>query len=159
MKNEATSAVQMLAPDGKTVQTLDVLKEALIEAPLEIVWESVLEELGPGAMFQDGKPTPMKLEPWPGGRWFREDGHLWAHVQVIKPPKLLELTGPLFMSYPAISHLQYRLIAEDERTRLKFAHRAIGLIDPQHAKGVQTGWQKIIDGIVKIAARRVASGK
>ncbi len=31
---------------------------------------------------------PMKLEAWPGGRWFRDlgdgNGHLWGHVQAIK---------------------------------------------------------------------------
>ena len=50
----------------------------------------------------------MKIEAWPGGRWFRalgnNTGHLWDHVQSIKPPKLLEIHGPLFMSTPAISH-------------------------------------------------------
>lgn len=46
------------------------------------------------------------------------EGHLWAHVQVIKPPKLLELSGPLFMSYPAANHHQYRLTEEGTSTRL-----------------------------------------
>jgi hypothetical protein len=80
-------------------------------------------------------------------------------VQVVKPPKLLELNGPLFMSYPAISHVQYRLLEEGAKTRLKLTHRAIGLIDPDHAKGVHTGWQDVIDQIVEIATRRVRTGK
>jgi hypothetical protein len=45
----------------------------------------------------------MILEQWPGGRWSRDHGngigHLWGHVQVIKPPVLLELSGLMFMSY------------------------------------------------------------
>ena len=163
MKNQATSAVQMLVPDGKTIQTLEVVKDTPIDAPIEIVWESILEELGSAAMAPNGTPMEMKIEPWPGGRWFRETGentgHLWGHVQVIKPPKLLELNGPLFMSYPAISHVQYRLIEDDGKTLMKFAHRAIGLIDPEHAKGVHAGWQKITDGIIAIAKRRLAAGK
>ena len=80
----------------------------------------------------DGKPFPMKIEPWPGGRWYRDlgnnSGHFWGHVQVIKPPTLLEITGPMPMSYPAINHLQYRLKAEGKRTRLTLHHRAMGLI-------------------------------
>ena len=55
----------------------------------------------------------MILEPWPGGRWFRDRGngvgHLWGHVQVIKPPVLIELSGPMFMSYPALNHVELRL--------------------------------------------------
>jgi uncharacterized protein YndB with AHSA1/START domain len=135
-----------------------VLKDTLIDAPIDVVWESVLEEMGPAGTAGDDKPMPMKVELWPGGRWYRDlgtnVGHLWGHIQVIKPPKLLEVTGPLFMSYPAVSHVQYRLIPEGDKTRLKLTHRAIGLIDPEHAKGVNTGWQEVIDQIVQIAARR-----
>ena len=150
---------QVLAePPQAAIQPLAVVKETLIDAPLDIVWESVLEEMGPAGMHGDGSPMPMKVEPWPGGRWYRDlgngAGHLWAHVQVIKPPKLLELCGPLFMSYPAMNHLQYRLTEDDGKTRLKLTHRGFGMLDPDHAKGVSQGWQEVIDLIVKIAARR-----
>jgi len=92
---------------NRTIQTLDVVKEIQINAPIEVVFETVLEPAGPMANMS------LKLEPWPGGRWYRDlgnnTGHLWGHVQVIKPPKLLEICGPMFMSYPVASHLQYRL--------------------------------------------------
>jgi len=43
---------------------------------------------------------PMKLEAWPGGRWYRDlgdnNGHYWGTVQAIKKPTLLEICGPLF---------------------------------------------------------------
>jgi uncharacterized protein YndB with AHSA1/START domain len=161
MNNATPNSVHPLAAAGE-IQTLNVLKDVVIDASLDVVWESVLEEIGPAGTGGDGSPMPMKIELWPGGRWFRDlgekggvnAGHLWGHVQVIKPPKLLELNGPMFMSYPAISHVQYRLIEEGEKTRLKLTHRAIGLIDPEHAKGVTEGWQEVIDSIRNIAARR-----
>ena len=103
----------------------------------------------------------MKLEPWPGGRWYRDlgnnAGHLWGHVQVIKPPLLLELCGPMFMSYPAISHVQYRLVAESGRTRLKISHQAIGLITQEHREGVVTGWAHELKLIREGAERRVVN--
>ena len=37
------------------------------------------------------------------------DGHFWGQVQAIKRPTLFEITGPLFMSYPVVSNVQYRL--------------------------------------------------
>lgn len=139
------------------VQTLHIVKELAIDAPVEIVWESVIEEMTTAQQGGSG-PMPMKLEAWPGGRWYRDlgdnAGHLWAHVQVIKPPRLLELCGPLFMSYPAVSHLQYKLAGEDGQTRLKLTHRAIGLIDPEHASGVQSGWNQIVNAIKNNAERR-----
>src|SRR5262245_9521588 len=116
----------------ETIHALHVAKEIQIAAPIEIAFEAVLEEMGPEAQMPGGHPFPMTVEPWPGGRWYRDlgnkAGHLWGHVQVIKPPTLLEICGPLFMSYPAISHLQYRLTAEGSGTRLTMLHRAVGQI-------------------------------
>src|SRR5215831_7733728 len=60
---------------------------------------------------------PMLLEPWPGGRWFRDlgdgNGHLWGHVQAIKRPTPLEIAGPLMMSFAVASNVQYRLTEAD----------------------------------------------
>jgi hypothetical protein len=158
MSNATATPARHAAPQP-AIQTLNVVKEVSIDAPVEVVWESILEEVGPGGTHGDGSSMPMKLEAWPGGRWYRDlgnnTGHLWGHVQVIKPPKLLELCGPMFMSYPVASHVQYRLTAENGGTLLKLTHRAIGLIDPDHARDVNTGWGRVIEGIVGIAARRV----
>src|SRR5262245_3953031 len=120
--------------DRPSVQTLEVRKEIDIAAPIDVAFEAVLDECGPECQIGDGRPFPMKLESWPGGRWYRDlgnnSGHLWGHVQVIKPPTLLEICGPLMMSYAAVNHVQYRLEAQGNGTRLTFLHRGVGLITP-----------------------------
>ncbi len=135
------------------IHTLEVLKDEEISASIEIVFESILEQMGPYNQTPDGTPMTMTLEPWPGGRWFRDlgnnSGHLWGHVQSIKPPTLLEIHGPLFMSGPVISHVQYRLTAEPGITRLKFSHRAAGLIAPEQMDGgrINIGWTDLLSRI------------
>jgi uncharacterized protein YndB with AHSA1/START domain len=145
----------MSAPPAEYL--LHIHNEVEIEAPAAAVFEALLEQLGPGADMPDGKPMPMKFEPWPGGRWYRDlgnnTGHFWRHVQVIKPPMLLEISGPLFMSYAAVSHVQYRLTQEGRGTRLSFTHRAIGEIDPEHRSNVTKGWSHQL-ARVKDRARR-----
>jgi hypothetical protein len=125
-------------------QTFEIKKEIEIAAPLEVAFEAMLEELGPEGQMMDGTSMSFKLEPWPGGRWYRDlgnkAGHLWGHVQVIKPPTLLEIWGPLMMSYPAVNHLQYRFTAQGSGTKLAFLHRAMGLIMPEHREGMPKGW-------------------
>jgi hypothetical protein len=95
----------------------------------------------------------LLLEPKPGGRWYRDRGngigHLWGFVQVIKPPTLLELSGPMFMSYPAINHLEVKVEPASGGCRVTLRHRAIGMIDPQHRKGVSTGWNHMLSEIKK----------
>ena len=140
------------------MRTIDIAKEEEIAAPIEVVFETLLEQLGPLNETGPGSRMPMSLEAWPGGRWFRDlgkgMGHLWGHVQVIKPPTLLEISGPLFMSYPAISHVQCRLTSEGGKTRLKFLHRAFGQITPEHQEGVGRGWSHILGRIREAAERR-----
>jgi len=134
----------------EAVQTLEIAREEIISAPIDVVFETILEQMGPLNETPDGTSLPMKLEPWPGGRWFRDlgnnTGHLWGHVQAIKPPGLVEIYGPLFMSTPAFSNVQYRLTAEGNSTRLKFCHRAVGWLLPEHRDGSQvgTGWGSLL---------------
>jgi hypothetical protein len=103
----------------------------------------------------------MILEQWPGGRWFRDRGngigHLWGHVQVIKPPVLLELSGPMFMSYPALNHLELRLDQIAGGTKVSLRHRAIGFLDAAHREGVGKGWRHYLDSIGKDFAGGVAA--
>jgi uncharacterized protein YndB with AHSA1/START domain len=149
------------ATENQTVHTLDIRKEIFINATPELAFEALLEELGPGSVMADGTPYPMKVEPWVGGRWFRDlgetgghkYGHLWGHVQVIKAPTLLELTGPMPMSYPAINHVQYRLKAEGNGTRLTLIHRAMGLLSSDHndPAGWSKGWEHGM-GRIKLVA-------
>ncbi len=98
---------------------------------------------------------PMKIEPWPGGRWYRDlgdgNGHFWGVVQAIKRPTLLEITGPLFMSYPAVSNVQYRLSQVEGGTLIQFRHSAMGLIQEDHRKGVTGGWAYMNAGAKKRA--------
>jgi hypothetical protein len=136
---------------------LHVQKHIDIDAPLAVAFEAMLEQLGPGNDTPYG-PMPMKLEAWPGGRWYRDlgnnVGHFWGHVQVIKPPTLLEVSGPLFMSYAAVSHVQYRLTQQGQGTRLTLVHRAIGEISPEHRDGVNKGWEHMLAGMKSIAERK-----
>src|SRR5260370_384686 len=142
------SRMTTTSPDvqiGGEISSMKIQKEIFIEAPIDIAFESVLAQLGPESIMPDGKPFPFKLEPYPGGRWFRDlgnnTGHLWGHVQVIKPPTVLEIIGPMFMSYAVASHVQYRLTEKAGVTTLSLTHQAIGNIAPQHLEGVTKRWQ------------------
>lgn len=147
----------------QTCETFEIQKEVQIAAPIEIAFEAMLEEVGPDAQMMDGTPMPFKLEAWPGGRWFRDlgnsAGHLWGHVQVIKPPTLLEISGPMMMSYPAMNHLQYRLVAKGPGTALTFKHRGMGLVTPEHLEGMPKGWGYWIDRIRQRAEQKSGKAK
>jgi Activator of Hsp90 ATPase homolog 1-like protein len=135
--------------------TLNIVQEIHVKASLEVTFETLLEQLGPGNEVTGGAPMPMKLEAWPGGRWFRDlgdgNGHFWGVVQAIKRPTLLEFTGPMFISYPVVSNVQYRLSETEGGTLIKFHHAALGLIQDDHRRGVTGGWGTINERVRKVA--------
>ena len=139
--------------------SLTVTSETRVNAPIDVTFEALIEQLIENEMH-DGTPMPMKLEPVPGGRWYRDlgnnNGHLWAHVQAIKRPTLLEFSGPLMMSYPVANNVQYRLSEEGGITIIKFRHSAFGLIDEGHRKGVSIGWNHMNERVRERAEKSTA---
>ena len=135
--------------------TLNLTHEVHVRASLENTFEALLEQMGPANVTPDGKPLAMVIEPRPGGRWFRDlgenNGHFWGNVQAIKRPTLLEITGPLFMSMPVISNVQYRLKQADGGTLITFRHSAFGFIPDDYKKNMDEGWVPLLERVRKQA--------
>ena len=133
--------------------TLDIEQQIEVKATPEKAFAAVLHRFGKGNTTPDGQSLELLLEAKPGGRWYRDRGngigHLWGFVQVIKPSSLLELSGPMFMSYPATNHVEVKIEPVSGGCRVLLRHRAIGMIDPQHRKGVTGGWNHILSGVKK----------
>ena len=141
------------------VENLSLLieQEIHVDAPLDVTFDALLEQLGPGNERPDGTSMLFKIEAWPGGRWFRDlgddNGHFWAYVQAIKRPTLLEFAGPLFMSHPVTNNLQYRLSPEGDGTLIKFRHSGFGLMQEDHKRGIVEGWSYTHDKVRKRAEK------
>jgi hypothetical protein len=134
--------------------TLDLTEEIHVRASLDSTFEALLEQMGPGNTGVGGVPMPMVIEARPGGRWYRDlgddNGHFWGHVQAIKRPTLLEITGPLFMSAPVVSNVQYRLTESNGGTLISFRHSAFGLVPEEIRANVSRGWTSLL---VRVRAR------
>jgi len=137
--------------------TIDVAQEVDINAAVGDAYTALLTRLTSENSTPDNKPIPMVLEEWPGGRWFRDlgagQGHLWGFVPVIKPPNLIEIHGPMFMSYAVAGHLQFRLTQIAGGTELSLRHQAIGMVPDDHRQGVTHGWGLFLGSVKNIAER------
>lgn len=135
--------------------TLTIHEEIQVNAPLDVTFAALLEQLGPGNETSDGKSLNLKIEPWPGGRWYRDlgdsNGHFWGHVQSIKRPTLLEFVGPIVASYPLLSNVQYRLSEANGGTLIKFHHTGLGLVTDEHRSGMPKGWAMMNERVRKQA--------
>jgi hypothetical protein len=135
--------------------TLSVNEEIHVRSSLESTFDALLEQIGPANETPYGDKLPMTIEPWPGGRWFRDlggnNGHFWGVVQAIKRPALLEISGPLFMSAPVMSNLQYRLAPVDGGTLITFRHTALGFVADDLRKNLSSGWAVLNERIQRHA--------
>jgi len=142
--------------------TLNLTQEIHVRASLDATFAALLEQMGPHNETHDGKPLPMKIEARPGGRWYRDlgddNGHFWGTVQAIKRPTLLEITGPLFMSYPVVSNVQYRLSEVEGGTLIAFRHTALGFIPDDYKEGISSGWAHILARVQR-QAEALRSGR
>jgi len=137
--------------------SLNITQEIFVGASMATTFEALLEQMGPGNERADGSAMPMKIEAWPGGRWYRDlggdNGHFWGHVQAIRRPDLLEICGPLFASSPLVSNLQYRLKEKDGGTLIEFRHTAMGYVSDDHRKGIHTGWAAMLERVRRAAEK------
>ena len=137
----------MNQPQSLDQTILEFSQEIKIEAPLADVFEGMVHRLTDG---HRGGPEalPLELERQPGGRWFRDlgngTGHLWGFVQSYKPPTLLEIFGPMFMSYPVSGHMIIRFEVAGEGTRLSFRYSAFGLLQDDHRTGIKTEFASML---------------
>lgn len=126
--------------EGTTIQ---IAQEIQVRASIELTFGALLDQLGPYNETAADNPLPMKLEAWPGGRWYRDlgdnNGHYWGTVQAIKKPALLEICGPLFMSNPVMNNLQYRLKESGGVTLITFRHNGFGLVLEEY-RNAKSGW-------------------
>jgi hypothetical protein len=131
--------------------SLNITEEIRVHSSLSATFAALLEEMGPSNQGQNSVPMPMILEAWPGGRWFRDlgdkNGHLWGHVQAIKRPTLLEIAGPLMMSFAVASNVQYRLKEVDGGTLITLRHTAIGLFPDGYRDALSQGWPQLFERI------------
>jgi hypothetical protein len=143
------------APQSIENLTLILNVEIHVNASLQVTFDALLDQVGPYNETPEGDPLPLKIEPWPGGRWYRDlgdnNGHLWGHVQAIKRPTLLEFTGPLFASYPFVNNMQYRLTEAEGGTRITFRHTSLGFIQDDSIDGMNKGDRWILERTRRVA--------
>jgi hypothetical protein len=137
--------------------TFTIAQDIHVRSSLTATFAALLEEMGPANEGPKSGPMPMTLEAWPGGRWFRDlgdgNGHFWGNVQAIKRPTLLEITGPLMMSFAVVSNVQYRLSEVDGGVLLTLRHTAFGSIPDGYREGFTEGWTRMIEAIRRRAEK------
>ncbi|MFI4897125.1 MAG: SRPBCC domain-containing protein [Phycisphaerales bacterium JB059] len=123
--------------------------EVRIAKSPERVWAGLTTGVGSWWRGQKGEDLGMVLEPRPGGRLYRDlgqdTGHFWGVVQVIKPPSLLEITGPLFFSAAVLSHLSFRIREEGGGSVVRLTQSVNGEVGEDFITHAEGGWRQVME--------------
>ena len=140
----------MTSPQDQDL-VIDISQAVDVEASPEAVYRGVLDQLSNLRGDMEGEVLTLRLEEWPGGRWFRDlgdgAGHLWGFVQSIKPPTLIELYGPMFMSFAVASNLIIRVEAVPTGARVNLRHQILGQIPQGYRDGIEDGWARFVEDV------------
>ena len=134
---------------------LNIEQEIEINAAPGDVYRGLIAQLKSLDANEPGKTLDFELEEWPGGRWFRDlgngSGHLWGFVQSIKPPHLLEIYGPMMMSFATANNLIIRIEPIANGAKVTLRHQCLGDVPEQYRDGMPDGWAKVLEGTKKRA--------
>lgn len=123
--------------------TVDVSARVTINTNRARVFEILWTRFGDWVLgYPDHNPLSLIVEGRPGGRVYRDDpesGAWWGTVQMFRPPKRLDIHGPLFAEAPSLSHVSFRLEESGPGTLVTLRHRAIGAF-PAPESLIETAW-------------------
>lgn len=136
--------------------------EVTINAPTNEVQRAVVEDFGEWMVSpQSGQSMSLRIEPFVGGRVFRDlgsgHGHLWAHISVLKPG-LIEMVGPFASIEPCYNLIRFRFTeAGANRTKLTFSHQATGAVAEEMLAGAPEGWKEVLEKGLKAHVERATA--
>jgi hypothetical protein len=111
----------------QTVHPLEIVKAEEITAPIDVVFETILEPMGLGNEEPGTGPIPTKLEAAGGAmvsRSRQQRGTLQGPHAADQSRQPCSRSAEPSLSYPALSNVQCRLAEEDGITRLRFTNKA-----------------------------------
>ena len=130
------------------LSSLDIAQETRVAAPREKVFDALCK-MGEWWPHRFREESQVHFDATVGGRFWEEwpdGGAIYATVDKLRRPELLECTGPMGMDGPILGTFTLTLEEDGtEATLLKLTHRAYGDIDEETRTGYTQGWGAIVE--------------
>jgi uncharacterized protein YndB with AHSA1/START domain len=149
-----------LMTDAQTPVAFDLHAEIRIDAPVEVVWRSLVEDIGAWWPHSFSDEPRISIEPWVGGRFMEEwDGGsaLYALVTHMVSGARLTVSGPMGMRGARQYVKTYELTADGTATVVTTTASMLGDIDDDLRDGYRTGGEELLHAL-KAHAERASQG-
>ena len=149
-----------LMPDTESPIAFDIHAEVRIAAPIEIVWRSLVEDVGAWWPHSFSDEPRVSMEPWVGGRFMEEwDGGsaLYALVTHMVTNARLTISGPMGMRGARQYVKTYELSADGDTTVVCTSASMLGDIDDELRTGYRDGGEELLQAFkTYVETRRTA---
>jgi len=144
--------------DTQTPIAFEVHAEIEIDAPRDVVWRSLIEDVGSWwpHSFQDGT---ISLEPWIGGRFMEEwegGGALYAVVTHLVAGTLITTSGQMGMPGARQYVKTYELESVGDRTIVRTTASTLGDISEERRENYRQGGLSLLDALKAHAEERAS---
>lgn len=139
--------------------TLAVVKQSIdIAAPRARVWSLLTERIDawwtlPYRTREDA--LAMRLELKLGGRFWEDwgdgAGRVWATIEAIRAPELLEFSGVMIMPGALSGTVRVQLLEADGGCRVEVEQVAVGAITDETQKAWGGGWADLLSRLAALA--------
>jgi uncharacterized protein YndB with AHSA1/START domain len=146
-----------LMQEGPTAVSVDLNAEVRILAPVDVVWRSLVEDVGAWWPHSFSEEPTITMEPWVGGR-FMEEGEggsaLYALVTHIVTGARLTISGPMGMRGARQYVKTYELTADGDATTVRTTASMLGDIDEELRESYRSGGEELLQAFKKYVEGR-----
>jgi uncharacterized protein YndB with AHSA1/START domain len=145
--------------DTQTAISFEVDAEIRIDAPADVVWRSLIEDVGSWwpHSFRDG--SRISLEAWIGGRFLEEwegGGALYGVVTHLVQGERLTTSGHMGMPGAREYVKTYELEAAGDTTIVRTTASTLGDISDERRENYRRGGLELLDALKGFAETRAA---
>jgi uncharacterized protein YndB with AHSA1/START domain len=144
--------------ETQTPIAFEVHAEIAIDAPRDVVWRSLIEDVGSWwpHTFEDGR---VSLEPWIGGRFMEEwdgGGALYAVVTHLIAETRLTTSGQMGMPGARQYVKTFELESDGDRTIVRSTASTLGDISDERRDNYRQGGLALLEALKAHAEQRAA---
>jgi len=143
-----------LMMETQTPISFEVHAEVRIDATPEIVWRSLIEDVGSWWPHSFSDDPRISLEPWVGGRFMEEwdeGSALYALVTHIVVGRRLTVNGAMGMQGARQYVKTYTVEPDGERTIVKTVASTLGDIPPDMRENYRKGGLELLEALKRHA--------
>jgi uncharacterized protein YndB with AHSA1/START domain len=153
-----------MSDEGRAPVAFELTAQIEIDAPIDVVWRSLTEDIGTWWPHSFSDEPKIGLEPWVGGRFWEEfgdigGGALYGVITYLRPPHELTVSGAMGMRGARQYVKTYTLETSERGTTVRSVASVLGDIPAEMREGYRAGGAVVLERLRDFVESRSTSSR